>query len=87
MKSIARAGLAVAVLSFALLACGPSPSTPTATDELSTATREPPSPTPTTEPPTPTAELQATLLPVDATWGEYVNERLGFAIRVPHTAF
>jgi hypothetical protein len=26
-------------------------------------------------------------VPIDATWSEYINERLGFAIRVPNTIF
>jgi hypothetical protein len=79
--------LALAALFLALIACGPTPASPTATREPATATILPPTPTATPEPPTATPELQSTLVPIDETWSEYINERLGFAIRVPHSAF
>jgi len=83
----ARLSLASAALLLTLLACGPSLEGSTATSAPPTATFQPPAPTATSEPPTSTPEPQSTLVPIDATWSEYVNERLGFAIRVPHSAF
>lgn len=61
-----------------VLACGPSLATPTATIEPPTATPVPPTPTP---------EPESTLIPIDATWSEYTNYRLGFALRIPNTMF
>jgi len=87
LRSNARLVVSFAALLLALLACGPSLASPTGTNEPPTATQVPPTPSVTPEPPTPTPETESTLVPIDATWSEYVNERLGFAIRIPHTAF
>ena len=87
VKRNTRPSLASAALLLTLLACGPSLEGSTVTSALPTATLQPPTPTATPEPPTSTPEPQSTLVPIDATWSEYVNERLGFAIRVPRTAF
>ncbi len=71
----------------AMLACTSSPASPTATGEPPAATPGPPTQTITPEPPTPTPEAPSSLVPIDDTWSEYVNERLGFALRVPRAAF
>jgi hypothetical protein len=86
-KSKAGLALAFAVLIPTLLACGPSLATPTARSEPPTATVAPATPTATPEPPTSTTEPESTLIPIDDIWSEYVDERLGFAIGVPHTAW
>ena len=83
MRSNAWLGLALAALLLALLACGPSLATST-TSEPPTPTSEPPT---LTARPSPTPDPQATLVWIDETWSEYINERLGYALRVPHTAF
>lgn len=67
-----------AALVIASLACGPAAATPTASAPPLTATPPPPTPTPVPD---------ATLLPLDDTWNEYVNHRLGFSMRVPRTMY
>lgn len=67
--------LGCGALLIAVLACGPAAATPTATAPALTAT------------PAPTPVPDATLLPLDATWSEYTNHRLGFSLRVPRTMF
>jgi len=80
VKSSASPVLLLAALLLTLVACGPSPVLPTATSEPPSATPEPPTHTAT-------PEAESILVPIDATWSEYINERLGFAIRVPNTIF
>jgi hypothetical protein len=87
MKANARLLIAFAALALTILACGQAPVPPTPTGQPPSATPEPPTPTITPEPPTSTPELPSTLVEIDATWSEYMNERLGFAIRVPRAAF
>ena len=65
-----------ATLVIASPACGPAAAAPTASAPPLTATPPPPTPTPAPD---------ATLLPLDDTWNEYVNHRLGFSMRVPRT--
>lgn len=71
---------AFASLLLALLACSQSPTSPTGPPGSPTPTPEP-SLTPTVPPP------ESTLVPIDDTWSEYRNYRLGLAIRVPRTMF
>jgi hypothetical protein len=61
-----------------LVACGPSLASPTATVEATANTPEPPTPNP---------EPESALVPIDATWSEYSNHRLGFSIQVPNTMY
>jgi hypothetical protein len=87
MKPNLGFAFALAALLLSLLACGQFLATPTARSEPPTATGAPPTPTATREAPTSTPEPESTLIPIDGIWSEYVDERLGFAIRVPHAAW
>jgi len=78
MRCDIRLAAAFALTLVALLACSGLPAAPTPT--LKPAAETP-------APPTVTSEPEASLVPIDATWSEYVSPRLGFSIRVPNAAY